>query len=499
MPNGWRISFESSRVFLNPGAGGNFTSVNAAPGANVKPPKDSFTAVTGLFPRLRNDATGTPPIATGANAPATIEFIARIKGGTFISLGTLNGRVDFNAGKGKPLPRFTIGTRTTRQTVNNVVNTTTVIDLTPVTTVNVTRSDWLLTVNPDADTVPIAPGSQLSNFDIQLPWVFDQKNPILELSARLSVNGAVAADESRNTPLQIPLIHNGVPEDLDAAQPALTLYGLRTALPASLARSGFALAGRPLQVFVHPSVTTFLTTASSAAALTQMRNSMAITLSDVGFPTVNIVMQGDATFAAELARFDRFFTITNGQFHARGMTNVTGPSPLVQGSRAFLPDRNFLINGEGATIPFFDCFVALENRDPTKLEIGLGETFNVAGATPIAAGMKLVCSPILVMAGRGTSSGMRGQLAKVDAQDHGNLMANVICHEVGHTLGLRHGVSFTGAPPYVDHDQGVPNSVMYITDLTQPVGGGSSASARARTNFFGPVQRNALRSGYQIP
>jgi Met-zincin len=499
MPNGWRISFESSRVFLNPGAGGSFTSVTAAPGASPNPPAGSFTVVTGLFPRLRNDAIGNPPIAAGASAPAVIEFIARIKGGTFISLGTLNGTVDFNAGKGKPLPRFTIKTRTTKQTVNGVVNTTTVIDFTRATTANVTRSDWLLTVNPDADTFPFAAGTSLTDFDIQLPWVFDQKSPILELSARLTVNGAVAADESRNTAFQIPLIHNGVPEDLDPAKPALTLYGLRTALPASLERPGIALGGRPLQVFVHPSVTTFLTTASSAAALAQMRTSILATLSDVGFPTVNVVMSGDPTFAAELARFNGFFTTTNSQFHARGMTNLLGPSPVAVGTKAFLPDRSSTVRGEGALIPFFDCFVALENRNPTKLEIGLGETFNVAGANPIPAGMKLICAPILVMAGSGSKSGMGGQLAKVDSQDHGNLMANVICHEVGHTLGLRHGLSFTGTPPYVDHDQGVPNSVMYITDLTQPPGGASTAAARARTNFFGPVQRNALRSSYQVP
>ena len=173
-------------------------------------------------------------------------------------MGTVRGKASYNTSGAKPVPQFICGS------VKVGTGPSTTIDFTPATTNDITRSDWVLRIEKHPDTFDT---NAVQSFFVRLPWQFVENPGRMQLSARLTVNGKLEADENRNTPLDIPLKHDSVPEDADPKGTPLTFFGLRnlyTKVNANSPSAQVAFRGRTLRVILHATFRTFCTGSTSA-------------------------------------------------------------------------------------------------------------------------------------------------------------------------------------------------------------------------------------------
>jgi hypothetical protein len=491
---GWRIHFEPTILFVSRTGPAAYAARVVSPTAPAAKPPPGTPGVVRVRLRITDDGKGSPPVAPGA-APiaATLQFVSRISGtSAFTPLGEAVGQIAYVNSGSADLPKFTCRTRKVPGTTASVET-----DFTPATTDEVARSDWVLRLEPHPDHFDLAvPGSTLA---LRLAWLFNQTTPELQLTARLLVGTTVVADEAVNPQLKIPLMHPTFEEDFQTAGEQLTLFGVRTVMPASLTRPPIAIGTRRFHVFLDPSVTTFIDSDVGTGQSGAVRNLLRTVLRDLGIATPDIVMTGDPTFAAEQTRWATLVNRTNGKFHCLNISNLTTvPANSAPDAQTFLPNRKFSIPGDGSRITFFDFFVGLESTDPPTTELGLGEMQSTPNPFDANAATKLLLAPIVLFGGS-RSAGIRSNLAKVDTADRANFMANVILHEIGHALGLRHGARIDDTAGYSDKDgDGVTNSLLFPTAVVQPNTGTGSTNP-CRLNFFGPVQRNAVRARYSIP
>jgi len=153
----------------------------------------------------------------------------------------------------------------------------------------IARSDYLIRISGDGTTIELKndPGDIL----IPLPWQFDEKNPMLQLSARLTVDGTSEADEATSAPLDFPMTHASVPDEAVAGDtknhPLLTFFGVRNLAAMSLVPDTpkVSFSGKTMNVFIHATARSFITGTSSAtvAAVVTVLTSI---LNDGGFGTV---------------------------------------------------------------------------------------------------------------------------------------------------------------------------------------------------------------------
>jgi hypothetical protein len=115
---------------------------------------------------------------------------------------------------------------------------------------------------------------------------------------------------------------------------------------------------------------------------------------------------------------------------------------------------------------------------------------SVAGIIAATA-TKVLHTPIVIAKGSTSNSPMPKLLSQIDRADHANLLAGTICHEIGHTFGVKHPVVFSGALPYVFGDAQFGRGTM---------GGGGvvvgSGTPRMPLYFFGPIHQLEIRRLY---
>lgn len=499
MANGWHVHFEPTITHLAPTGAGNFRAVTATPGTKVNPPTGSFQVTTSVRLNLTDDAQGPPPLNPGdPSLPATLEFIGRAKPGPgtsqpFISMGVVKGTATYNTSGSKPVPQFICGKAAAG-------GASVTIDFTSATTPEIVRSDWVMRIEKHPDTFDT---NFVNSFFVQLPWQFIESPGLLQMSARLTINGKLEADENRNTPLNIPLIHNSIPEDADPKKAPFTFFGLRNLYtranehqPSPRVPFKVSIGNDVISIIVHTSFSDFCVQRTSAT-VGQVLSRVADILSDAGFNPVN-TLQGARADAECNLHWKRI----NGHFIGRKITDLNQSQPdanklefrLAAAISANNRGSVKIPDGMEERIPFFEFYVFAEDTaPPSPNELAHSEGFVIVpgsvGGVLQTQGVKALITPIIMATAQG--SPLRQTLGAIASADHVNLLATTICHEIGHTFGLRHAVAFIDKPPYQTGDANFGRGVMGSSGLV--IGSGTP---RIPLSFFGPVHLQEIRRLY---
>lgn len=513
MANLFRIKFAAERKFLLPGVGGTFSEV-------LQPTnKAAFPVVTALKISIEFLGASTPAPRQGQ---AVLEIIGRprrkgqAQTGDYELCALIPGVITIP--QGSKVHKFTSESRV----INNTRKATVVVP----PSITALGSDFLLPLSGDGKTVEFrATDKDIKTFNfgndtilLPLPWVFDDKEdrPHLQLNARLFMLDPITkirvleSDESINTPLDIPLTHDLVPDDgvpnKPKEHPLLTFFGVRNIYPRANLHGSPAprvsFAGRNIRVVLHKS-----TRDLCGPLLNRVIELVRFALDDAGFrirPIPNnhdfrlnnrIQVVADANAETES---NRHFTLINNQFLAKTVTGqfatdfsdqlTNGPKQVKNPKTGVTEDSRVKIPDDMALrLPFFDFFIFALNAIPPGGELAHGEgLLNVPGSTGgviSQTGEKAIANPIILAVPI-----MRRKLSTLAAdEDKASFLALVICHEIGHTFGLRHALCFKGSIPHKLNDpDGLSHGIM-CTMLS-----GVEVSTNAflfRPSSFGPVHK----------
>lgn len=499
----WVVHFEPTITHLTPRPAGGFAEVVAAPGTRVAPPAGSFPIITAVRIHLTNDGAGPAPLLVTERRPATLVLIGRTApipttpAPAFIVLGTLVGTVDFDRGKTPPAPRFTCGSIRDPATNNSTLN------FQPSVVNEVIRSDWVLRIEKHPVTFDT---NVVQSFHLHLPWVFNERTEKLQLSARLTIAGTLHADETRNQIIALPLVHQGVPEEADTTKPKRKFIGLRNLYTRSNEHDSSSatapllrvpLAANRVRVILHTSFTTFCT-GSTSAAVADVATAIEQIMNDAGFGA-NVVVQHGAAADVECARH---WKAVDGRFMSLLILDPNQAQPesarlehriaaaIAANQRLTIP------TGMEQRIPFFDFYIFAEGSEPpTATELAHSERLiavpGTVGGIIAATTTKVLATPIIIARGASRASPLRKLLSQIAPADHVNALAGTVCHEIGHTLGLKHPVAFTGSLPYVFGDASFARGTMGSGGLV--IGSGVP---RMALFFFGPVHQLEIRRRY---
>lgn len=499
----WVVHFEPTVSHLSPLPTGGFAERVATPGTRVAPPAGSFPVVSAVRVHLTNDGAGAAPLLVTERQPATLAFIGRTApvAGTvppaFIVLGTVVGNVDFDRTQTPPVPRFTCGT------IRNAATNSSTLNFQASTADEVARSDWILRIEKHPLTFDT---NVVRSFSLRLPWVFNERSEKLQLSARLVINGTPHADETRNQVIDIPLVHLAVPEEADATKPKRKFIGVRNLYTRSNEHDSSSatapvlrvpLANARMRVILHASFATFCT--ASAAPIPTVATAIEQILNDAGFGASVDVLNGPAA-DAECALHWRS---VDGRFMSRLIVDRDQSKPERDRiehltAAAIAANRGVTVpNGMEQRIPFFDFYIFAEDSEPpAATELAHSErlvpvTGSVRGVLATTA-TKALATPIVIAKGFGATSPLRKLLAQIVDADHTNVLAGTVCHEIGHTLGLKHPIAFKGSLPYAFGDAEFARGTMSSGGLVT-----GSGPPRMALSFFGPVHQLEIGRRYR--
>jgi hypothetical protein len=481
MPGKIRVKITPKTVFLTPAGNGNFKTGN-------KPANDAFPVVTGIELSLEQNNGGTMPLAQGQKANATLELLSRVRNTTntnapYSSCGILSGELVL---RGSPAAPVLTAKQTDPNNANQVIT-----NFAPAATPNVARSDFLLDFSTDDQSIKIVTSNPIR---LPLAWAFSETEPVLQLNARLSVNGTLETDVTGtdpNQPIDIPLKHVSVPDEGIAGQaanhPLLTFYGVRSMYTMTLfappARVKIPVGTQTVNVFLHDSVRALVPLPN----VTELQNHVQTVLQDLGFATVNV--DSGATAQGNFrTRFKQVQTPNSTRFMSINVPQAR-EKPIAldleaDKSPGFNPDT------ETTEVPFFDFYIVSQAVDPSAAAPDeLGHSESIGKVTPPN---KRVLTPIVLTAGSNNLAGMRKLFQNIDVQRQAIIVAQVICHEIGHSLGLRHGITFPGGTPYTFKDPTL-RGTMGAAATPPPIAGNAIP---VPFQFFGPVHQAAIRQWY---
>jgi hypothetical protein len=207
------------------------------------------------------------------------------------------------------------------------------------------------------------------------------------------------------------------------------------------------------------------------------------TPTSAGFPNVKIVDASDPSIAAHRAKFVRR---SSGRWTASNFNGVTKSGANYN-------------EGDGQLVPFFLYFVFSEEIEPDSASEDahseLVNNLHPEEFTKTPPQKRVLAPSVLTWGTKGTREGLRGALVDGDGKKgietkyHTIFLANTIAHEIGHDLGLRHGIYYNDSvdkyqvDPYPDYP---PQGVMDY----------DPSGTKAWPQWFGPVHKALFKKHY---
>jgi hypothetical protein len=487
MPGKIRVKLTPKAVFLKPSGNGNFTTGSQASAG-------AFRVVTSVEIALTKLNGGSMPnFIPGTPKPAKLELLARIKTNIPNAPFTLCGTIGATTGQMRLLTSGNVQLSAKKPDPHN--SNLVITDFAPSSAPEIANSDFELRLFPDSSTPTSMDIDNSNPIRLHLPWVFDPRNTTFELNARLTVGGVLETDvvdlvapNDANQAIEIQTQHLGVTDDAVinqvAQHPAFTFFGVRNLYTMSLlgspTRIRVPFAGQTMNIFVEKSVMGLM---HAPATVTTLAGFVTTIMGDLGFTSVN-VDAGAAVQARFAASFKQVNTTKNNLWWMSKSVLAANEKTFADKLEA---DQSFsFLPTETVQIPFFDFYIVRQDVDPNGSELAHSES--MSAITPPS---KSILAPIVLTAGTSNLNGLRKFLSAVsDASLEAMVVATSICHEIGHTLGLRHEVEFPGAPPYKFPADAASVRGVMSGSVTPPAG------TTTPFQLFGPVHRAAIQRLY---
>jgi hypothetical protein len=328
------------------------------------------------------------------------------------------------------------------------------------------KSDFELLLDFDAKTFANPPVTN----SLFVPWEVAEEGAKIEVGLKLLIDGKLHAPVSKNDSLDVPLKHPSVHEDADQALPKHDFFGIRVVYTSA---PEFPISGDKLPIgqdrlrcLLHTSVKDECESARKGLYnLAKIRGYISGIFRDAGFASVDVFECKDHEFY--LHHWKRN---SSGEIVAKNLKN-----------------RSRVSDSEGADVPYFDFWVA--KGDATSVGGPAAGAIGEQGhpvdhiRVNVATRTKRLIAPTW-FGGPTMQSTLAGASDDDDAM---TLLINMLCHELGHSLGLRHALVYA------------PSSKAYEL---QPSGGYAPYGLMAygenskKLRLFGPVHKALLKKRY---
>ncbi|MGD0526774.1 MAG: hypothetical protein ABSE49_16630 [Polyangiaceae bacterium] len=323
---------------------------------------------------------------------------------------------------------------------------------TPTTMFSLSQSDFSISLTLDSTNFTVFPVSNLV-----LPWESSAEGFTQEVRARLTIAGTVESTTAQNDTLDLTMKHIAVPDDGTNTQDTSDCFGISTVYPT---KNDFL---KPTDKLKFPGTMTIMLEDAVGQALNAitpgsytlaaLTTVLGTIMTDAGLGTPTITEFNRTTTAAAAA----MWSVVSGQVVATG--------------------------GAGVTLPFFTYWVFADSSNMPQTAGEFGNSEGISPPVNVAAATKLVMSPIILFT-RSTAP-FNSTISATQASDVPNALATMLAHEIGHSLGLRHGLNFdVNAGTY-----SIAGQIGAMTGLT--ING-----ARANAQLYGPVHKDVIKKLY---